>query len=337
MTSLAPTREEWSAALRDCEVVNLLQTWEYGEAKQSEGWRVERFILQHGGPVAAVQMLSRRVPALGTIARINRAPLIMSKDLPLGDAATHAIQWVRDELVKRGFTALSFAPELPANEATAAKLARAGFERAQAPAWASGLIDLTQDEVVRRRSIDRKWRNLLGKAERGGIAIETDATPEGVSRFMSHQHRFQSRKGFDGIASGLVLALSRGDGDVRLSALTAVVEDESVGGVLIAGHVNTATYLLSWNTPEGRRRSVNYLLLWRAVEQCRSEGYRWFDLGGIDHHRTPGIAHFKAGLRPTPYTLVGEHWAFPKGLRSRILRCGLVLRGQLPGREALRR
>jgi len=63
------------------------------------------------------------------------------------------------------------------------------------------------------------------------------------------------------------------------------------------------------------------LLLWQAVCQMKTLGYKWFDLGGMDPELTPsGIFHFKAGLNGTPYRLVSELEGHNGGLRSRALR-----------------
>ena len=40
----------------------------------------------------------------------------------------------------------------------------------------------------------------------------------------------------------------------------------------------------------------------------KDKGIRWFDLGGIDEDRTPGISEFKLGVNGTRYVLVGEGW-----------------------------
>lgn len=335
MTGALATRAEWSAVLRRCGPVNLLQTWEYGDAKQTEGWRVQRFVLSEDEPVAAVQVLLRPIPLLGTVARINRAPLLVARDDTLAyQTERRVVRWIRDELVGCRRMAVSFAPELVGHERSAMVMADAGFERAAGPAWTSGLIDLTPDEPERRRCIDRKWRNILGKAERGRLLVDVDASAHALERFMSQHSRIQREKGFAGPDPALLASLGCGGADVRLLAWTASSAGEPVGGVLIAGHVNSATYLLAWNTSEGRTLGANYALLWRAVESCRDAGYRWFDLGGIDNQRTPGIAHFKMGMHPAVYSLSGEYWAFPRGLKGSAMRLGLAFRTRLRGQAA---
>lgn len=37
-------------------------------------------------------------------------------------------------------------------------------------------------------------------------------------------------------------------------------------------------------------------------------GFRWFDLGGIDEINTPSIAEFKLGVNGKRYELTGEYF-----------------------------
>ena len=52
----------------------------------------------------------------------------------------------------------------------------------------------------------------------------------------------------------------------------------------------------------------------------KRQGYRWFDLGGMDPKITPsGIYHFKAGLGGVPHRLVGEVAADDGGWISKVI------------------
>ena len=65
--------------------------------------------------------------------------------------------------------------------------------------------------------------------------------------------------------------------------------------MLLFRHGNTATYLLGWNSPEGRRRRAHNLLLWRAVLELRERQVGWLDFGGVNP-AAPGVARFKLGM-----------------------------------------
>ena len=90
--------------------------------------------------------------------------------------------------------------------------------------------------------------------------------------------------------------------------MRAVVVGQPVAGICLIPHGAAATYLLGWSGSEGRDLKANHYLLWQAIEYLKQRDLRWFDLGGIDEDRTPGIAAFKLGINGERYESVGEFW-----------------------------
>ena len=72
-------KKDWNELLLRCSNVNMLQTWEYGEAKKNtEGWiPVRSMFVDVDKPIGIAQTLTKKIPLLGGIARINRAPKII--------------------------------------------------------------------------------------------------------------------------------------------------------------------------------------------------------------------------------------------------------------------
>jgi len=129
---------------------------------------------------------------------------------------------------------------------------------------------------------------------------------------LDHQ-RFRRAKGFEGVSDALLAALREQIGaHPRCCVLQARTGGVTVAGIVTVASGRTSTLLLSWNSPDGRRVCAGHALLWFAMLTLKAAGYRWFDLGGIAG-RTPTIDHFKRGLRPTEYELVGELIAVPRG------------------------
>ena len=73
-------KKDWDELLLRCSNVNMLQTWEYGETKKNtEGWiPVRSMFVDVDKPIGMAQTLTKKIPILGGIARINRAPIIIS-------------------------------------------------------------------------------------------------------------------------------------------------------------------------------------------------------------------------------------------------------------------
>ena len=70
---------EWERIWPYCYKNNLLQSWFYGEVKRkTENIYPTRFIISNGTtPVALVQILLKKIPFFGTVARINRGPILV--------------------------------------------------------------------------------------------------------------------------------------------------------------------------------------------------------------------------------------------------------------------
>ena len=70
--SIVENKKDWDDFLYQCNNVNLLQTWEYGEGKRNaEGWLPIRNIIMNAyEPLCAVQILVKKIPLLGFIVQM---------------------------------------------------------------------------------------------------------------------------------------------------------------------------------------------------------------------------------------------------------------------------
>jgi len=85
---------------------------------------------------------------------------------------------------------------------------------------------------------------------------------------------------------------------------------EPVAGICVVSHGSAATYLFGWNGEEGRRLNAHQFILWNTMMLLKQKGIRWFDMGGIDEDKSPGISDFKLGVNGVRYTLLGDFIGF---------------------------
>ncbi|MBR9973703.1 lipid II:glycine glycyltransferase FemX [Magnetospirillum sulfuroxidans] len=296
------TRPQWEDLFAQAGQSALVQSWAYGEAKRAEGWTPRRLLIhQDGKPLALAQVLEKRVAGLARIARLNRGPVWLGP-LALEDQLAIITALRRPWRLWRA-AALFIAPELEQDHAS-----RLGLIRRKAPCWGSAWIDLTQPLDVLRKRLDGKWRNMLVGAEKAGLSADISATAETRLWLMGHYAALMRDKHFTGMPSAQITALAqslcRPEDLLVIRALTP--EDEAVGGILLARHGTSATYLVGWNGDMGRKLKANNFLLWQAIVTLQAQGCRWLDLGGIDAALTPGIAAFKRGMKGQEYCLAGE-------------------------------
>lgn len=310
-------KKDWDELLLRCSNVNMLQTWEYGEAKKNtEGWiPVRSMFVDVDKPIGIAQTLTKKIPLLGGIARINRAPIIISTNQKSYiDCTKRILQFLYYYWVKQKKMVLFIAPNISQSEICQDMMYELGYNRTERNVWKSIIIDLYSDEVILRHSLRQKWRNLLNKSEKIGLELEIGNSDDDFTFLIEKYEKMKKTKNFAGMSEKLILEIKNVTFDQSSMLVVYAVKDGvRVGGILVLGCFDTCHYLISWNSPEGRNYQSNYFLLWQAILIFKKRGYRWFDLGGIDEKLIQAITHFKRGLGGKEYALIGEYKAFPQG------------------------
>lgn len=318
-------REEWNRHWPSVRHANLLQSWEYGDAKaMAEGWRAVRFLIEEepGVPIAIAQVLARAWPIIGGVARLNRGPLLLLDADPnspqAADRALRALSTLLAEGRRRRWWLFYAAPELEADEAIRPRLGAMGLKFRKLAPWASARLSLLPSEDALLANLNGKWRNLLRKAQKSGLVVERcNGSDPRLETLIDRYQQMQREKGFSGVSEALLRALAQQVGpDWRFNLyLTRSEVDVSPSGqwagmLVSVIHGDTATYMVGYTDDIGRKLNANYLMLWQAIIDARETGCRWFDLGGLNENTPSGVAHFKLGVRGDGYGLTGEYGMF---------------------------
>ncbi len=313
------THDEWESHWQRCHQTNLLQSWQYGQAKeQAEGWKAQRFLIvdQNERPIALAQVLTRVLPLVGGIARLNRGPLLLADsaaeaEVPLKLAA---IRVLLREARRQRWWLLQAAPELLDSEPARLGLRALRFRGLLMPAWASGRISLQTDEQRLLNGLKGKWRNCMRKGVKLGVIVELrECNVKELSMLLNSYAELQSNRGFDGLSQNLIRALAEqgGGGQWQFNLFfahdTYAAPEEDPLGVLVTIHSgDTALYFIGSTNCKGRKMQANSVLLWHSILHAKNVGCNWFDIGGLSEMTPTGIAEFKQGMNSKPYKLVGE-------------------------------
>lgn len=313
------TFDEWEKHWQYCSMTNLLQSWEYGAAKEEvEGWQAKRYLIlnDEGGPVALVQVLVKGFPVLGGIARINRGPLILNNysdenELPIKLAALSAL--LREGRHQRWWM-MQIAPELPSSDIVHKGLISLGLRPQTGVAWASGLIDLNLSKEELLSKLNRRWKRSLRKVSEHNVTVKHEKiTDLQLEELLGSYNHLQQCNNFSGINTSLIEVLSKlksSDWACNLFVASKLNEDdklEELGYRLCIHHGNTVTDFVVSTNEMGRKTEANTALYWHAILHAKDIGCDWFDIGGLSEETTPkGIAEFKKGLNAEPYKLAGE-------------------------------
>ena len=309
---------DWKENFQNCQKTNMLQCWQYGDAKvETSKWNVVRFLIinEDGKAVALAQVLSMTLPLFGGIARMNRGPLLIKRPESGQDSKDiiNIIASLLDEFKKRRWWLVQIAPEINDSELAAKQLNNLGLNKLALTPYASGLLDLQKDENKLLMGLKKKWRYCLRKGQDLELTFNTIVgNSEELEILLSRYKTLQKDNGFVGIADSLILSLSNQvNKQWQFTSFIANQKNSSnikdyLGMLVSIRHGDTATYFIGITSDEGRDLHVNYVLLWQAILDAKKNGCIWFDIGGLDATTPKGIAHFKKGVQSNPYYLIGE-------------------------------
>lgn len=320
-------QDEWNDIVSDIDTLSLTQTWEFGEAKVLTGpWKVSRAVFQEGGEtVAAAQAMIRTVPLLNRgLVWINRAPLMKNSDLTQPDVYVDILKELKKYWVDEKKMYLRIAPPLMAFDSSYAIFEKAGYLRAtETDGWASEFVDLSRSIEELRKGLQQKWRNCLNKAERLEVTCEIGSSDVLMDELLDDYKMLLDNVGFrTNLSPELVRTMQNLLPDSRKMLVFAGRQDgEKLGSILIATYGKTGMYFIGATNDAGKKVNANHCLIWNAICEMKKRDYRWFDVGGAHpDNTTPGILHFKRGLRGKPYQLMGEVEAYRDGFINRMIR-----------------
>ena len=310
-------RGEWNQLWSQIEKTNMLQSWEYGDAKRkSENWTPVRLLFedQNNKPIGIAQILTKTIPLIGGIARLNRGPLILDlqDDLDSSLIKLEIMKHLKKVSKNRRWWLFYIAPEIKLDEEISKQdLINLGYsEKNSGSAWGSAMVSLLLDEDSLLASLKGKWRNLLRKSLKSDLVIRKNVKEAGeIEKLIQFYQEVQKKNKFSGVSSKLLRSLSEQDSvSWKFNYYIAEhIDTLELAGVLVCiTHGETATYLIGNTTELGRKTNANYNLLWNAIIDSKENGCKWFDLGGLNTNTPKGIRHFKEGLKGEIYTLIGE-------------------------------
>lgn len=310
---------EWETLFSRVEHPHLVQSWAYGQAKETaEGWRTGRRLVDTGGwrtrrlvferqgrPVAICQLLDKSLAGIRWSSRLNRGPLFL--DDPPGEDVVRDVHAALRARWSRLRGVLVLAPALPAGPENRRLLSELGFRDRGKSGWRSARVDLRLDEDELRGKLASTWRNRLKKAENSGMTLRITSATEDIEWIIERHDENMREKDFVGPAPALLRALHRAAPDDFL-LFQGRLDDEAVGGMVVYRFGHTAEYFVGWFGPNGRKANVGNYLYWQITLEMKRRGCRYFDVGGYAADERYG--HFKQGMRGEEYILLNEWLAF---------------------------
>ncbi|MGB8579192.1 MAG: peptidoglycan bridge formation glycyltransferase FemA/FemB family protein [Candidatus Sulfotelmatobacter sp.] len=339
------TSEEWSGMLDGFEDANIYQTWSYGAVRWGRK-NLSHLVLKRDGDVVAVAQLRivRPTKLNFGMAYLRWGPLCHRRGRGLDAEVIVAMaQALREEYVGKRRLLLRILPNAFMGTQRGALFQSAfnGFtQEASTPAnlYRTFVVDLTPSLDQLRKNLDKKWRNQLTRSEKNGLTVIADIGSAAYEIFCRMYAQMLKRKAFETTVD--VEEFGRIQESLpeaqRMRILICEQNGVPVAGIVASAMGDSAIYLLGATSDDGLNSKGAYLLQWTMMQWLKENGFKSYDLGGIDPEGNPGVYSFKKGFSGADVSQLSPFVACDNVVSSTIVRASLVAKGIVRGIGALR-
>jgi lipid II:glycine glycyltransferase (peptidoglycan interpeptide bridge formation enzyme) len=299
------TPTEWSSMLDLFYDANIYQTWSYGAVRWGRK-NLSHFVLKRNDEVFGMAQLRIIRPTRLNfgMAYLRWGPLCHRRGEEVdAEAALRLAGALHEEYVcKRGLL-LQILPNAFAGSPRASHFQSAfsGFTqepRTSANMYRTFILDLEPPIEELRKNLDKKWRNQLTRSEKNGLKIIAGNGADEFQTFCSMYNQMRKRKAFETTVD--VEEFGQLQEELpeahRMRILICEQNALPVAGLVASAMGDSAIYLLGATSDEGLNAKGAYLLQWTLIQWLKENGFKWYDLGGIDPEGNPGVYSFKRGL-----------------------------------------
>ena len=323
----------WSDLLEQFDDATIYQTWSYGAVR----WGVKNInhlVLKKGDELCGIaQVITKKIPVIGGgIAYIPWGPLWQRKGTERNLQTLHyLLRALKEEYVTRRRLMLRINPHIIDNDGQEIKtiLDEQGFRLVSSSgAYRTLLLDLSPPLEEIRKNLNQKWRNQLNRAEKNEIKIIEGSSRELYAQFMKLQKEMLARKGYEPGVDYEEFGEIQHDLTSSEKMKIMICDDHGVPvtATIVTALGNKGIYLLGANGDKGLQLKGSYLLQWQMIKWMKEQGYRWYDLGGINPESNPGVYHFKSGLSGKDVSHIGQYEICQNKISLFIVRLGEILK-----------
>ncbi len=262
--------------------VTQLSTW--AGLRAQVGFTPLYLMAYHGvGLAGGAQILTRRVPVLGTVGYLPYGPLV-APDVPDADDVRRALVDALVVLSRRRLRILFVQPP-EGDDDTSRELLYRGFRPSSAGIAPEGSIriDLTADLAEIRSRFGKRLKSWTNRWESRGVTVRVGDVRD-VPLLAELMAGSAQHQGYTPLPLDYMTALYR-----ELAATGhAVLYVGEVNGVPVAADLMTGCgdmvrgRLSGFDrSGEAARLSVPAAIRWEMIQWAKGKGYRWFDFGGL--------------------------------------------------------
>ena len=340
------TPEEWAGMLDCFEDANIYQTSSYGVVRWGRK-NLSHLVLKLNGDVVAMAQLRivRPTKLNFGMAYLRWGPLCHRRGTELdAEVIARMADALREEYVGKRRLLLQILPNAFVGTRRGA-LFQSAFrnftQEASTPAnlYRTFVLDLTPSLDQLRKNLDAKWRNKLTQSEKKGLKVTAGSSLDQYRTFCRMYNEMFKRKAFETTVD--VEEFGRIQESLpesqRMRILICEQNGIPVAGIVASAMGDSAIYLLGATSDDGLNSKGAYLLQWTMIQWLKENGFKSYDLGGINPEGNPGVYSFKKGFSGADVSQLSPFVACDSVVSSTIVRASLVAKGLVRGIGAWRR
>lgn len=282
--------------------MDFLQSKEWREFQESVGRRtffVEDEDSASSAGKFSASIIEHKLPLVGKYFYIPKGPIIkLDSSISLGMTKVIAIAkennagWIRvdsenDEVLKL------------IKKNTEYKISKAPHDMQPKEIF---VIDITKTEEELLTEMKPKTRYNVNLAKKKGVKVFQTKEKKYVEEFLRLVKAIESRKGIKFHPAEYYKKMLEVVPENMLGLYVAEYNGKVIAANLVVFYGNTTVYLHGATDDEYRNVMAPYLLQWKAIEDAKLMGYKWYDFGGVkiqDTNSWAGITKFKLGFSPS--------------------------------------
>lgn len=297
-------KQSWDELMSGFQDANLYQTWSYDTVRPGRQEISHTILRRNNAVVAAAQARLYRLPITKSgIAYVRWGPMWR----PMGaqedlEVYRQAVRGLRNEFsLQRGLVLRLYPMAYRGKDEGIENVLRdEGYMfHDDGKTDRTLILDLTPTISELRANLYQKWRNCLNRAERNGLELIIGEEDELIAKFMEMYWQMLDRKGLDEPPSDvnhLRAVQSVLSSDFRLKVILCYQNRTICAGGIFSAIGATGVYLSGATSDAGLKTNGSYMVQWAFVKWLKENGFRFFDLNGINPETNPGTYHFKRGL-----------------------------------------
>lgn len=289
-------QQEWNSICELFDDAQFPQSFEWGEAKQIQGWEPVRLSFDKGGEcIGAAQVLIKTFLGL-TIAYCPRGPLWQRRKVSLDRCLLclpNILKALQDRFLKSPFLCDWHCEDqaMPDQLLVESKFVRL---RKDMTSW----VALCQNEDDIYGMLHQKWRNDLVAAKNANVCVRNYSPLSKTEELFRLLKEMAGRKNFRiGVDPDVVNKyLRQRDASKDFLMVAHGPNNDPLSYALFLSFNGFVNYLVGASLPSGHPkfvRGASNLLQWEAMRYAKLQGSLIYNLEGLDSKVNPGVYHFK--------------------------------------------